>query len=82
MRLLKQKGTSDIYVWTAQLAQRPDMEPYEPPAARSVEENTNENPETAQPETAADLGIDAALSTFREEVRKPGRKPKQPPGEA
>lgn len=29
-KLLKQKGSETIYVWTPILAQRDDMEPYEP----------------------------------------------------
>jgi len=35
-RLLKQKGSGHIYVWTPILADRPDMEPYEPPALHRV----------------------------------------------
>lgn len=81
MKLLKQITTGNIFVWTPQLASRPDMVLYEPEPV-APQQNTNENPETAQPETAADLGIEAALETFRKEVGKPGRKPKQPPGEA
>lgn len=79
-KLLRNINTNAIFVWTPQLAERKDMVPHEPQAP-ARQENTNENPETAQPETAADLGIEAALATFKAEVRKP-RKPKQPPGEA
>jgi hypothetical protein len=81
-KLLRQKTSGHIYVWTEALASRDDMEPYEPQAKPAPEQNPNENSETAQPETVADLGIEDALEAFRKEVRKPGRKAKPQPGEA
>lgn len=81
-KLLKQKGSGAIYVWTAQLASRDDMEPYEPQPKPVAEQNPNENPETAQPETEAGQTIEDALEAFKKEARKPVRKPKQQAGEA
>jgi|GEM_PF-1595881 len=82
MKLLKQKTSGHIYAWTPQLAQRDDMEPYERPTQTVPQENPNENPETAQSDTAPGLGIEDALKEFRKEAGKPPRKSKQPPGEA
>lgn len=80
-KLLRNTKTNAIYVWTPQLAARDDMVLHEPQAP-SGQQNPNENPENVQPATAANIGIEAALETFRAEVRKPARKAKQPPGEA
>ena len=83
MKLLKQKGSGSIYVWTEALAQRSDMEPYERPVSKPVvEENTNENqePVAAEPSPAPDIAD--ALAAFRKDVPKLGRKSKKQPGEA
>jgi len=81
-KLLKQKTSGHIYVWTAALAQRDDMEPYEPQAKPAQEQNPNENSETAKPEIKESLGIQDALEVFKKEAIKPVRKPKQQAGEA
>lgn len=80
-KLLRNIKTNAIFVWTPQLAARDDMVPYEPQPP-AVQENPNENPETAQSDTAPGPGIEDALKAFRKEAGKPGRKSKQPPGEA
>lgn len=81
MKLLKQRGSGEIYVWTAALAARADMEPYEPPAKAVQEQNPNENPETATPEISDRPTIEDALQVFKKEAVKPVRKPKQQAGE-
>jgi hypothetical protein len=81
-KLLKQKTTGNVFMWTPMLAARPDMEPYEPPPKPVEEENTNENPETAEPEITESLSIEDALEVFKKEAIKPVRKPKQQTGEA
>jgi len=60
MKLLKQKGSGAIYVWTQFLAERSDMEPYEPqvpqlispPEPEVVEPVAEAVPEPAQPSAA------------------------------
>ena len=84
MKLLKQKGTGDIYVWTELLAARDDMEEVgspaehvEAPAPEAEEEaNTSENPDTETAEPAVDEGLADAAEAFRKSVSKPGRKTK------
>ena len=77
MKLLKQTTSGAIYVWTASLAARSDMVPYEP-EPQAGEQNPNENPNSAQPETAQPVGIEDAIKSFRKEA---GKRKKQPPGE-
>lgn len=60
MKLLKQKGSGHVYVWTPFLAERSDMEPYEPqvpqlispPELEVVESVAEPEPETQQPSAA------------------------------
>lgn len=77
MKYLKQTTTGHIYPWTENLASRSDMVLYEP-EPRAPEQNPNENPKSAQPETAPAVGIEDAMKAFRKEV---GKRKKQPPGE-
>lgn len=44
-RFLKQKPSGHIYPWTAALAARPDMEPYEPPKPEPKVEPPKPKPE-------------------------------------
>lgn len=60
-RLLKQKGSGHIFVWTPQLAERSDMEPYEPPTPA-------QNPVVSSKELPP---LDDALSVFQQEVKRP-----------
>ena len=82
MKLLKQKGTNDIYVWTENLAARDDMEEFtrgEAPAVPEMptdEGNPSENPDTETAEPAVDEGLADAAEAFRKSVSKPGRKTK------
>lgn len=86
MKLLKQKGTGDIFVWTENLAARDDMEEFTPGAAAapaatpeqaaSDAGNTSENPDTETAEPAVDEGLAGAAEAFRKAVSKPGRKTK------
>lgn len=84
MKLLKQKGTGDIYVWTENLAERDDMEEFtrgETPTAPTPEPeledgNTSENPDTETAEPAVEEGLADAAEAFRKAVSKPGRKTK------
>jgi hypothetical protein len=46
MKLLKQKGSGAIYVWTQFLAERSDMEPYEPQVPQLI---TPPEPEVVEP---------------------------------
>lgn len=79
-RYLKQKTSGYIYPWHHILAQREDMEPYEPEVHVKEPENTRENQATASPESGD--SIDRAREAFRRGVSKPGRKPSKPMGEA
>jgi len=73
-RLLKQTTTGYIYVWTAALAERPDMEPYEPePAPPPPEEPKPETP-AQNSDCEADPQLEEAIEIFRREVTKPGRR--------
>lgn len=83
MKLLKQKTTGDIYMWTASLAERHDMEeftrdeaPAQAPEQSADESNTSENPSTETAEPAVDEGLADAAEAFRKSVSKPGRKTK------
>ena len=81
MKLLKQKGTGDIYAWTEYLAARDDMEEFtrgspEPQPVAVDESNTSENPDTETAEPAVDDGLAEAAEAFRKSVSKPGRKTK------
>ena len=83
MKLLKQKGTGDIYVWTEYLAARDDMEELvrgEPVAQEQEvaeeEGNPSENPVTETAEPAVEEGLAEAAAAFRKAVSKPGRKTK------
>lgn len=82
MKLLKQKGTGDIYVWTEGLAERDDMEEFTrgeaPPAPEmpAEEGNPSENPDTETAEPAVEEGLADAAEAFRKSVSKPGRKTK------
>ena len=82
MKLLKQKGTGDIFVWTEHLAARDDMEEFTPGTAAAPEQavsdagNTSENPDTETAEPAVDEGLAGAAEAFRKAVSKPGRKTK------
>lgn len=80
-RLLKQKTTGFIYVWTANLATRDDMEEVEQaPVNTAEQENTSEN----SPSASADepqASIEDAKAAFRRQVRKGFRKPQKAPGD-
>lgn len=80
-RLLRQKTTGFIYVWTANLATRADMEEYPPAQEPSdLPENTSENSVNAsadEPETS----IEDAKAAFRRQVSKGFRKPKKASGD-
>lgn len=80
-RLLRQKTSGFVYVWTANLATRDDMEEYDPAPKAAVEpENTSEN----SPSTSADepdTSIEDAKAAFRRQVRKGFPKPKKVPGD-
>lgn len=71
MRYLKQKTTGFIYVWTENLASRPDMEEHIPaPAPAEEPKNTSEN----SPNASADQepsDIDVAKAAFRRQVTRP-----------
>lgn len=67
-KLLKQTTSGFIYIWTPQLAQRSDMEPYEL-------ENTRDNVAQEEPPPAMDASLAKAVETFRKEVGR-GRRPK------
>jgi hypothetical protein len=83
-KLLKQKTSGFIYVWTAFLAARDDMELYEPPpkeVAAAPEkpvtktENTSQNPEQASANDKPEDDLSSAMTAFRRQVSKAGRKP-------
>jgi len=74
-------------VWTALLAQRADMEPYEPapkpevvePPAPVLEpapeaEITSQNPEQASADEVPSDDLSLAMTAFRRQVSKVGRK--------
>jgi hypothetical protein len=73
-KLLKQKGSGTIYVWTRVLAEREDMEPYEPaPAPEIPNENTAQasaepTPDEPRPE------LSEAVEAFRRQVAKSSRR--------
>jgi len=79
-KLLKQKTTGTIYVWTENLAQRPDMELYVPEPKLPAEpepqpENTSQNPTQASADQEPDNELSTAITAFRRQVSKAGRKP-------
>lgn len=66
MKLLKQVPSGHIFVWTENLASRPDMVPYEPVIPS---ENPKEaSAETIQPEERPTL--EDAVESFRRQVAK------------
>lgn len=73
-KLLRQKGSGTIYVWTRFLAERDDMEPYEAPAAPQIpNENTAEaSAEPTPPEPRPELS--EAIESFRRQVAKSPRR--------
>lgn len=79
-RFLRQKTSGYIYPWHRILAERDDMEPYEPEVQVKEPENTRENSVTTSPEPGDDL--QKAREAFKRGVSKPGRKPSKPTGEA
>ena len=89
MRLLKQTTTGEIYPWTAQLAERPDMVEYgnEPVAPEPVRDlPSDEQPiqlaaeeeiptENSESASAEDLPpLDDAIESFRRQASKAGKK--------
>lgn len=62
-KLLRQKWSGHIFVWSEQLAARDDMEPYEPEIPA---QNLDTKPKKS--------GLDEAIEIFRAEVSKPRRK--------
>lgn len=62
-KLLRQKWSGHVFVWSEQLAARDDMEPYEP-------ETPVQNPDMKPNKS----GLDEAIEIFRAEVSKPRRK--------
>lgn len=68
-KLLRQTTSGFIYVWTPQLAERSDMEPFEP-------ENTRENSKTTDETPKVEPDVSKAVEAFRAAVGKPGRKPR------
>lgn len=89
MKFLKQNGSGDIYPWTAELAERPDMVEFtrgeaepapveaEAPVVEEVapEETPTENSESA----SADDGLpplDDAIEEFRRQASKSSKKSK------
>lgn len=86
-KLLKQKTTGHIYVWTANLAARDDMEEYAPaptptPAPDIEPENTSENQATTSAEVPPAQELDAAKAAFRRQVTRAPRKPRTATSEA
>jgi hypothetical protein len=79
-RFLKQKPSGYIYGWTPQLAERADMEPYEPPPVERPAETTSQNPTQASAASMPE-DVSSAAELFRRQVTKMGRKPKKPSGE-
>lgn len=81
MKLLKQKGTGDIFVWTEHLATRDDMEEFardQAPAVESKQAAAEINPsenclKASEDEPNAELA--AAKAAFRKQASKVGRKP-------
>lgn len=77
-KLLKQKTSGHIFVWTPQLAERSDMEPYElAPPSSQVQENTSENSVNTSAEESTPDPLEDAKAAFRRQVGKVGRKPSQ-----
>lgn len=83
-KLLRQKTTGTIYVWTPLLAERHDMEIYTPPPKdtpkQPVEqapeaENTSQNLEQASADEKPKDDLSEAMTAFRRQVSKVGRKP-------
>jgi len=71
MRYLKQTTTGHIYVWTANLASRPDMEEHFPaPVAADQPENTSENSVNASADQEP-ADIEVAKAAFRRQVTRP-----------
>lgn len=80
MRYLKQTTTGDIFVWTPQLASRPDMQEHVPASAVAEEqENPSENSENASAEVP-EPSIEDAKAAFRRQVKKGFKKPQQTSG--
>lgn len=70
-------------MWTPQLAERDDMELYEPPAKEAPKapeepvtktENTSQNPEQASADEKPEDDLSSAMTAFRRQVSKAGRK--------
>jgi hypothetical protein len=82
-KLLKQKTSGHIYVWTANLAARDDMEDYTP-ALEPVQapENTSENQATTSAEVPPAPELEAAKAAFRRQVTRAPRKPRTATSEA
>jgi len=79
MRYLKQTTTGHIYVWTENLATRPDMQEYTPAPASTEQENPSENLENTSAEVP-EPSIEDAKAAFRRQVKKGFVKPKQTSG--
>jgi hypothetical protein len=71
-KLLRQKTSGHIFVWTPQLAERSDMEPYERDAAPKEQENTSENLSNTSAESKPADPLKDAKAAFRRQVAKPG----------
>jgi hypothetical protein len=67
-KLLRSTTSGIVYVWTPQLAARPDMVLYE-------DEIPCENPVTNEPQPNTDTALVTAIENFRKEVTRK-RKPK------
>ena len=81
-KYLKQITTGNLFVWTQQLSERPDMVAYAPEPEPVQQETPRENSETEVPEIAPPPTLQDAVSAFRKDVGKLGRKPKQQTGAA
>jgi HAMP domain-containing protein len=82
-KLLKQKTTGHIYVWTENLAARDDMEDYAlTPEPAQAQENTSENQATTSAEVPPATELEAAKAAFRRQVTRAPRKPRTATSEA
>ena len=73
-KLLRQKTSGFIYVWTENLASRDDMEEYIPSPAPAIEpENTSENPDNTSADEPAE-SLELAKAAFRRQVTRAPRK--------
>jgi hypothetical protein len=74
-KYLKQKWSGYIYPWSERLAQRDDMEPYEPPQKPAPVQAPEPKTPTQNPRSRPPLPpLDDAIETFKREAKQPPRK--------